>query len=200
MNIEKLNEKNLFDVIATLFSEHANKIESQKRIKTKIRTFIPDYYLDTGEHIFMFEFDGPHHFTSTKTQIRDIALSDYCINHDIFLIRIPYFLQIDSGTLPGLFPQFIIDHYDLYDHIGNITTEYVSGFHDSKIVFPADFNEYGFEIFNKIYLSFVDVDRLSVMRQIYKSLINEKYTPLETLGINFVYNKNKKNLFENYPT
>lgn len=155
------------------------------------------FFLGLG-YKFVFEFDGPSHYTSTKTQIRDILFADYCRTNNLKLIRIPYFMQLDSWSLPYFFYENDIQKYDLYITSGNIDCKYTSGFHDKKIVYPGDYNSYGFKLFWKQYCQLINVDRMSIMREIYESL--DEYDTEYVLGICWELDDDKVAFIENYPT
>lgn len=70
---------------------------------------------------------------------------------------------------------------DLFTTIYNVECEYVSGFHDQKIIYPGNFNHYGWDIFWKFYIHLCSVDRMSVMKQIFHSL--EEIDPNIAAGI-----------------
>lgn len=198
MNIDKLSEKNLGLILNVLFSEY--EVKAQQRCKDVTgKLLIPDYFVDTGEDAFMFEFDGPTHYMSTKTQIRDIKLKSFCELNGILLIRIPYFMQLDSYTLEYFFSKDVVDKYCLYDKMCSINVEYKSGFHDPKIIYPGDFNLFGWYIFFKNYSDLVKVDKMSIMQQIYHSLF-DNHEPDEVLGIGWEDCQDKWILYNEYPT
>lgn len=194
----KLSEKNLGDVIKELFPSYTLLVP-QKRFKGENQTFVVDYYLEIGDDKFVFEFDGPTHFCNTKTQIRDLCLYDFCIENEITLVRIPYFIQVDCGTIYGLFDYNTIDKYKLNKSIKNIECTYTSGFHDSKIVYPGDFNIHGWNIFWNLYCKFNEVNRQSVMQSIYESLTYMDDLEI-TLGVGWGKHKEKSDFVKNYPT
>lgn len=157
--IEKLSEKNLFDVLTVLFP--TVKDIKKRTFHYKGRRMIVDYYLEIDNYKFAFEFDGPTHFTRTSTQMRDLDLQDYCDHNDINLIRIPYFIQIDDATLTAYFGYDFCVQYDL---LGKIESEYEHGFIDTGAVLPADYNATGVELYIEHYKFFMHADCWSVVK------------------------------------
>lgn len=196
--ITKLSEATLKEYLDILFADYATKIVSQKRLKSIKQTFIPDYYLETDKHKFAFEFDGPSHYTKSKTQLRDINFATYCKDNNIILVRFPYYLQLDEVTIYHFFGSDLVDQYDLESRIEFVSTEYSSGFHDKNIVYPGDFNSFGWDKFWSEYSHFAKIDSMSVMRQIYDSL--EEVDCYLSLGVDWVDCKSKVDFYENYPT
>lgn len=140
--IEKLNEANLLQVLQFLFP--SVKSISKKTFILNGKRMIVDYYFEIDSIKFAIEFDGPTHYTLTKTQIRDINIKQYCSSNNIILIRIPYFIQINNDTIPVLFGSEYTEKYDL---MNKIHTEYESGFIDDKCMLPSDFNPWGQVLF-----------------------------------------------------
>lgn len=98
LKIKKISEKTLGDVIVVLFPHHSS-LTPQKRFKGNNQIFVVDYFLEIDDDKIVFEFDGPTHFTNSKTQQRDIHLETFCQTNNYTLVRIPYFIQIDDGIL-----------------------------------------------------------------------------------------------------
>ena len=141
IRIEKLCESNLKDVLIKIFDQ---TILSQYCLKSKTRKFFVDYYIDLPNTKIAIEFDGHYHYTQTKSQIRDIELTELCIENNIVLIRIPYWVQIDFRTLKYYFLKYV-------ETLPEITTIYKNGFWDPKITYPADFNKFGFGLYETQY-------------------------------------------------
>lgn len=143
LKIDKLSEKNLLDVLHHLFPI-VTSID-KKTFKTKSgKRMIVDYYMEFAGKQFAFEFDGPTHFNRTKTQMRDLQLSEYCSENDVVLIRIPYFIQIDDDTICWLFGRDFANHHDL---LGKVESSYPHGFIDKECVLPGDYNAFGVKLF-----------------------------------------------------
>lgn len=187
MEIEKLNEILLGEALKVIYPK--GFITKQKRIKINNRILIIDFeVLVNGEQIFV-EFDGPTHYTSTKTQLRDIFLNNYCEEMSIKVIHIPYFIQLDSRSI-----------YCLFDiHNNDITSLYLNGFYDSKIVLPGDFNSFGWELFLNIYKLFISKDCFSISKEIWESLIDLGNNNL-VFGVDCYSLLSKVEFINNYPT
>lgn len=191
--IDKLSEKNLYDVLMVLFPT-VDSIKKETFVYRGKRMIV-DYYFELNGKRFAIEFDGPTHYTRTKTQIRDINLSKYCDDNDITLVRIPYFIQIDDQVLSCLFGHQFCMNNNMYE---KITSRYQHGFIDKECVLPADFNPYGQQLFLKNYWFYIkgDNDAWSVLKSIYNNaMLRNKdefigVSPSEDLII----------FWENYPT
>lgn len=168
LQIDKLSEDNLLDVLRELFPS-VNSIKKET-FKFKNKRMIVDYYFEFAGKRFAIEFDGPTHFTKTKTQIRDNNLKEYCKIYNITLIRIPYFIQIDDSVLGCLFGWDFCKQHNL---LGKIISVYPHGFIDEGCVLPADFNSYGTKLFLEHYTFFIrgNNDSWSVMKSIYDNAI-----------------------------
>ena len=196
LTIKKLSERNLQQVLEVLFPQAT--IVAQKRFKSEHQAFIADYYIETESLNFVFEFDGPSHYNNTKTQIRDVRFVKFCEDNKLVLVRIPYFLQIDNRSIHVLFKHEHVERFRLEDKIVDVDCKYVSGFHDSGIVYPGDYNEHGWKLFWNFYKKMCMNDVMSVMKQIFES-VESKNANL-VLGIGWEDNEEKTAFWENYPT
>ena len=96
--------------------------------------FRPDYYLPSKN--IVIEFDGYHHYTQSNIIISDRNKDFILAEEGINVIRIPYFIQIDSTIIKDLFGvDYIIDN------------PYPHGFIDDKALLPADFCSMGVDRF-----------------------------------------------------
>ena len=73
LEIEKLSEKNLYDVLCYIFPDVI--VEHNKMIQDAHRKYFVDYYFELSNHIVIVEFDGPRHFCNTLNEIRDRDLT-----------------------------------------------------------------------------------------------------------------------------
>lgn len=181
LHIEKLSESVLHTVLAELFPKH--ELLRQKRLKINNKTLIVDFEVSKITTTYI-EFDGPTHYYDSKTQIRDKLLTKYCREHGINLVRLPYFVQLDLSTTPILFP-------------GNkykIDSEYKSGFIDPKIIYPGNYNHFGWELFFRQFESLV-VEK--PMKEIWTSLVGNKESIELKLGVDW-YLVPSKVKFVNY--
>lgn len=198
-NFEKTSEKTLGLCIDYIFSERDAIINKQFKLDFYDRKMFIDYHVydpKLNMHIF-FEFDGPTHYTNTKTQERDNYLEEYFSVSDFVLIRIPYFLQFnDRAMLPLLKGNMKL--FDIFD--GKLNSKYNHGFIDKNIVLPGNFNNYGFSKFLKDYRMLMDYDRFSIARQIYDSLDNRPESKEIIFGLDYRKDITKMEFIMNYPT
>lgn len=96
----------------------------------KFGNFRPDYRSDSLKLIV--EFDGYRHYSSSSNIVKDYQKDREFKNLGYKIVRIPYFVQLDSKIIKLLF--------DLNKEINNV---YPHGFIDSKALLPADFCELG---------------------------------------------------------
>lgn len=149
IKIEKLSEKNLGDLLSEMFPDAT--LFPQKRIKVNRKTLIIDYEIVLpSARVIYIEFDGPTHYTLTKTQVRDLSLAKHCLENDIKLVRIPYFYQINPRTVYVLFGEELVNQYSLNS---KIDADYTCGFIDKTCTLPGDFNQFGWELFYNQYLN-----------------------------------------------
>jgi hypothetical protein len=201
MKYEKLSEKVLPDLIKALFPAFKDKVITQKRIKGLYNeTMIIDAALETDVDKFFFEFDGPTHYQQTKTQIRDQNLQEYCNVFGIKLIRFPYFAQFNRYDVGAYFDDVIDKRYGLNDLSNYIECEYEWGFHDEKIVYPADFNQSGWELFFNFYEGLAKRDKFYNMQKIYETLVENVVDVRFTIGLDYKTEPTKILFVENYPT
>lgn len=187
LELEKLSEKNLYEALGIIYPGAI--ITPQKRVKLEDRTCIVDYEVLINNEVIYIEFDGPTHYTSSKTQIRDQVLKWYCIDSNIKLVRVPYFIQLDDRTIRALFNV----------SCDSITSVYKNGFYDSKGVLPADYNFYGWGLFMRQYESFMKADAFSVSKEIWES-IEDIGNPCLTIGIGWQVHETKRIFLTQYPT
>lgn len=83
----------------------------------------------------ILEFDGYRHFSSAKQIISDENKDKIADDLGFLLIRIPYFVQLDSEVIEYYFKDLIQnkEKFNNYPH----------GFIDPKAMLPADFCELG---------------------------------------------------------
>lgn len=128
--------------------EH-NKVVPNSRIKTR-----PDYRNDKLKLIV--EFDGWKHYTVSQQIVRDNFKDITYIGMGYEVIRIPYFVQLETRT---------IKHYFNIDY--ELEQDFPHGFIvDDKLVLPADYCTLGIHRFQgqMLYLP------KSVRKEIYQSL------------------------------
>lgn len=202
MKYTKLSEKLLPELIKTLFPNHAENVKKQHRIKGfSGELMIIDVALDTGDDIFFFEFDGPTHYQLTKTQIRDNTLADFCNFTKIKLIRFPYFAQFGKYDIHIYFSDEDIEKYQLFKTSENLECDYKWGFYDTKIVYPSDYNQTGWELFYNFYCKLAKKDAFYNMQSIYESLVERDDLDVRyTIGLDYKTNEEKEIFVREYPT
>ena len=166
-HIEKLSEKVLGEILPDLFD---NCIVTPQK---KLDRYRIDFYVETPKNNFWIEFDGPTHFTNTKTQLRDIRVNTMIKSLGETIVRIPYFVQLCPSSI-----------YYFFSGKANETiySEYESGFIDPKCILPADFNQYGWDIFMNLYSDMIRKDCSSISREIFENA-RRMYTKDQFLGI-----------------
>jgi very-short-patch-repair endonuclease len=199
LEIEKLSEKSLYDVLCFIFKNDSHLIQKQKKLVDVSNYYLVDYYFENNDIKVAFEFDGPTHFTQSKTQLRDIRLQNFCDENNIYLIRFPYFIQIDDRTLSYYLTDYIWDNYlESNEKYLDIKSIYKNGFWDKKIVYPGDFNAFGWKLFHDLYLDFIKNERWSIDKEIYDSL--SEISVYLAVGIDYDWNEEKQLFIQHYPT
>lgn len=143
MNIMKdyLTEEKLLIYLQEIFEDeeiiHDRKIKYIKELNTR-----PDFYLPNKNLIV--EFDGYLHYQKSSTIISDFNKDNIYKKYDIEIVRIPYFVQWCS--------ELIKQEFEIESNIDKI---YNHGFHDERVIYPADFCELGIAKFKN------DLERFS---------------------------------------
>jgi very-short-patch-repair endonuclease len=87
------------------------------------------------------EYDGANHYTKASRFLADKSKNRLYTELGYFFIRIPYFIQLDSDTIPLLFKKYTNDFSNFLD---------VShGFISKSATLPADFCSLGIERFEE---------------------------------------------------
>lgn len=81
------------------------------------------------------EFDGFRHFNTSKQILADKRKDIIANQMGYNLIRIPYFIQLDSEVIEYYFKEVLNDY--------TVFNNYPHGFMDSKAMLPADYCELG---------------------------------------------------------
>jgi very-short-patch-repair endonuclease len=104
-----------------------DRVKSEVRLGTSLMR--ADILLDDDTVI---EFDGPHHYTSARTICSDIRKNALCHKLGFKIVRVPFWLQLDTETagILGLSDEIYFD--TAFPH-GWITSD----------IFPASFCEAG---------------------------------------------------------
>lgn len=154
-----LSENNLGEVLTEIFGIVP---ESQTRIKVHNNTLVVDYTLKMphNEQLVYIEFNGPTHYTRSKTITRDYALREHCVANGIRLVEIPYFVQLSDYTIEQFFGEDVYDVY-LKGRL-EITSDISSGFISKNIILPYDFNVVGLSRYNE------DIQPISQVKGVYQ--------------------------------
>jgi len=91
----------------------------------------PDYRIENKKLIF--EFDGPFHYSNTEQIVNDINKDSIYTKMGYKVIRIPYYIQMDSNTYSILGGGGACDDYSTYGH----------GFIDKGAMLPCSYTEIG---------------------------------------------------------
>jgi very-short-patch-repair endonuclease len=132
--------------------------------------FRPDFV--SHDLKFVVEFDGYLHYTKSKTVLDDVDKDKIISDLNYSIIRIPYFVQLDSRVMEHLFGNYLENFFDF--------VRYPHGFIDSSAILPADFCTLGVERFRK------DLKRFDFIKnEILISLQNKTKRNLEVLPLKF---------------
>jgi hypothetical protein len=129
-----------------------------------------DYMLEIDNNKILVEFDGYYHYSDSMTIFRDLKKSQFAVDNNYTLIRIPYWIQLNKSTFKTLFYREL-----------DIDSTYPQGFIDKKAMLPASFCKLGFERFEKELFSFEN----NIQDQIIASLENKAKTL--KVPLKFVY-------------
>ena len=139
-----LTEQSLGHFLKYVFED---KLKSQVKIDKKMSC---DYCITGKNGNLYIEFDGPYHYTSSKSVINDNRKKSMISNNPLDnIIRIPYFVQIDNVVWKSLFVPYLrfagLEEYSDLD----ITTDWKHGFISKKIVYPASYCSLGIQRFDE---------------------------------------------------
>ena len=164
-----LTEKSLGEILKALYPNsewiHDKKFEVPvpeiclSAHVSPVYNFRPDYCCH--ELKLCVEFDGPNHYTSARVIAAD-GLKDITIaNHGYKVIRVPYFVQLDTDSIKYFFDIDV-----------NFDYGFKHGFICKQIVLPADFCEQG--VWKLIwFLSNVREKANKIREEIIESLYNK---------------------------
>lgn len=130
---EHLTEKLLGEFIDSRIGK-LHTIIHNKKFPCNELNFRPDYRIDDLK--LVVEFDGYQHYCKYSTQYRDLLKKTEISNAGYRLIRIPYFVQLNSTTAIST----IFSDIELSDNPFN---DYSHGFIDEKAMRITDFNVFG---------------------------------------------------------
>ena len=90
------------------------------------------------------EFDGSHHYTSSRVILGDKEKDDVAATLGYNVIRIPYFVQLDEIMTQFFFGSILKSNVKWFDF-----NSYKHGFIDPRALIPADYCELGQHKFMK---------------------------------------------------
>lgn len=134
--LEYLTESRLGFYLETIFPKHVfinDKVLKGSGIRNR-----PDYYCK--ELALIVEFDGYRHFTDPKTILADDKKDVVYKSMGIKVVRIPYFIQLDTQTVYLFFK--------VKSWVSEDTVIYPHGFIDEKAATPAYFCSLGLKKYN----------------------------------------------------
>lgn len=118
------------------FLRERSKLEfiHNKQILINGIRFRPDFR--STDNTVIIEFDGHHHYHVPERILRDSMMKSYCGDNGIKLIRIPYFIQLNSQKIiKHIFGDLVKDNSPFND--------YPHGFIDEKAMLPNEFSTIG---------------------------------------------------------
>jgi len=127
-----LTEDNLIEFVQEFISRD---LILDKQFKP--HKFRPDILIEDLK--IAIEFDGFLHYTQPTSVIKDKEKTAILKSAGYKVIRIPYYIQLDSNIINYLFPSLKTFRPSKYKH----------GFIDKKVILPAAFCELGVERFEQ---------------------------------------------------
>ena len=152
---EYLTEKSLRLALEQIFPN--NEIISNRKFKNY--KFKPDYVIH--DHKLVIEFDGYRHYNDAKTIINDEVKDTLIESEGYRMIRIPYFVQLTSEIVYGLFNEYIDKPFEYYNNFN----DYPHGFVDKKAMLPANFCQLGIDKFK------LNIDQFNNYDDIFHDLV-----------------------------
>jgi len=122
----------------------ANHLPEYKLARFRLDIYFP-------KHNLAFEFDGPDHYDKVRNHERDLRKNELCRQHDIRLIRWPYYFQLTQDVAKYLFDNFYSDnkYRKAVQLVYGTDKEHeilAPGLHESKFT-PANFTSPGMKRF-----------------------------------------------------
>lgn len=151
-----LTEYKLIDLFKQLKKYSNFEYEVNKKILNS--RYRANLIIITKNNKYLIEFDGYKHFQDAITICRDIKKDNLWIEYyKTNPIRIPYFMQLNTGIFISLFEQLLKDiNIDVDNLI--VQTDYKHGFWDKKALLPASFCSLGIKKFEEYLFYFKKVE------------------------------------------
>jgi len=175
---EYLTEKKLGSILEILYPSH-NFIHNKAVPNSGLRNR-PDYR--NSDLMLIVEFDGHYHFTNPITILRDELKDRTYKAMGYKIIRIPYFIQIDSCSAHLLFDS---------PYCLNLPEpNFPQGFITKNAVTPANFCSLGLMKFEEYWAEYFINDKLGeyvALRNIWLQLCEYGRNKLEVFPLDFCF-------------
>ena len=179
---EPLSKKLLGEFLAIFFKNEEILVDK----KVPHTRFKVDYRIESLNLIV--EFEDPKVFTNPKYTIRSEITEQTLESMEYFVVRIPYFIQLNSENIKHYFAKFL-HLIDKKECIVNDFTSYPHGFIDSRSVLPAAFCSMG----HLRYTNHLNKATDNVFADTNESLLSQM---LEHGDVGTVFNLDNPNTFE----
>lgn len=142
-----------------LHSRVSDDFVTNRTVPNSGKIFRPDFRSEKLKLIV--EFDGFRHYQFSSIVIGDAVRDKLFADMGYTVVRIPYFVQLDSRVVNFLFAKYVGDcsGYSNYPH----------GFIDDKALLPADFCYLGEDRFIK------DLAKFDFLKEDVKNSLREKF-------------------------
>lgn len=148
---EHLTESNLINFLNSIITDEVPIIDKA----FPNHRFRPDYRYDKNKLIV--EFDGYRHYSVAKVVLKDKETTKIMEDSGYKVVRIPYFIQLDSNTI-----------YEAFGIHSSYTNNYPHGFISDAALLPADFCSIGI-------LRFMDdMDKFKSAREAIKASLRKR--------------------------
>lgn len=140
-----LTEENLGDALRFVYGVPlSSQVNIDIPIGNNVKRCRIDYSMELNGQLYYIEYNGPRHYTTTKTIIRDSFVREYCKENNIRFVEIPYFVQLTQETLSYYFPNASTTRY--------VKSSILHGFITKGVLLPCDFSQIGYSrFFNEVY-------------------------------------------------
>lgn len=169
-----------------------NFIGRQIRLNSN-RRWAFDFGIEIGNRKILVEFDGDLHYTNSLSFYRDIQKNEIAELEGYEVIRIPYWVQLNTQTLEY--------YFKVKSKYYKIETNFPHGFISKKATLPGSFCNYGFGRFTNELQDLPYNIQINVISSIlYQSKIRNipiEFIANEVICMNEIYKKNIE-LIENY--
>ena len=144
-------------------------ISQEYRINEKgLRRKAYDFYIKIGSRNILIEYDGKQHYIETKQEATDACWTKVAQSRGFEVVRIPYFLQLDTKLINLLFNVKLNSKVSHTFPQGFI----VNGKNNPwnyKSALPCDYNKIGFKDYNNFLTLLSTSGMHDIVEQINKS-------------------------------